>query len=306
MKNLELPEDMIHSFTQDDKRIIVTDKKIADFLASDHGLDRLDLDDAELLRRLCISLSHEEFDEGWQGLKKIYTAAEKADPQNIHVLHSLAISATGYWIEEWQTSDINERMRIADDGEQALIRAMTIEPENADLFYTLGLLYYNHPGRLDPESEYEEKAMNAFIKATEKDPDLQMAHLYKAHCYHDSEDWGAAYHSYLQVDCDRLVSEHPEWRWRMFKRNEQLALCAAKLGKTEETKERFSAFFDEIECLSPDDAFDDVVNMDETVQAFTTVINDLSLYSRMINLLKRLNLYDYYENDLTDMNECGS
>jgi len=297
MKKLELPEDIICSFTQDEERIIVTDKKIADFLASDHGLD---LDDAELLRRLCISLEQEEFDEGWQGLKKIYIAAEKADPQNINVLHSFAISATD-WFEEWQTSDMSERMRIAYDGEQALIRAMIIDPEDADLVYTLGLLYYDHPGRLGPESEYEEKALNCFIKATEKDPDLQMAYLYKAHCYHDLEDWFSAYNSYLQVDCDRLLSEHPEWRWRVFKRNEQLALCAAKLGKTEEAKERFSAFFDEIEHLSPDDTFDDVVNMDETVQAFTTVINDPSLYSRMINLLKKLNLSDCYKNELYDI-----
>lgn len=206
MDLLPLSTELVEAFTENASLIRVTNDKITQFISAAEDFDP---DQSELLRRLAISLEHKRFEDGWSGLKRIYTAAEQADPNNIEVLISLAISASD-WVEEWHTPKHQTRLQIALDAEQALNRAAVIAPDDADIFFRQGLLYYNHPARHEPQSPYQRKALSCFEHAHALQPEHQMAILYQAHCYHDLGVWQSAYQSYLAVDMDSLLLQHPE------------------------------------------------------------------------------------------------
>lgn len=297
MDLLPLPSELVEVFTENASLIRVTNDKIAQFISTAEDLDP---DQSELLRRLAISLEHERFEDGWSGLKRIYTAAEKADPNNIEVLISLAVSALD-WVEEWHTPKHQTRLQIALDAEQALNRAAVIAPDDADIFFRQGLLYYNHPARHEPQSPYQRKALSCFEHAHALQPEHQMAILYQAHCYHDLGVWQSAYQSYLAVDMDSLLLQHPEWLWRKLKRDEQLALCAAKLGNTQESTQRLENLFDEIEALDDEQATYDVVNLDEAVEILGTCIDNSQLTQRLMQLLKRLDFTTRYEQKIHEI-----
>lgn len=296
---LPLPSELVEAFTENASLIRVTNDKIVQFIFTAGDLDP---DQSELLRRLAISLEHERFEDGWSGLKRIYTAAEKADPNNIEVLISLAISAFD-WVEEWHTPKHQTRLQIALDAEQALNRAAVIAPDDADIFFRQGLLYYNHPARHEPQSPYQRKALSCFEHAHALQPEHQMAILYQAHCYHDFGVWQSAYQAYLAVDMDSLLSQHPAWLWRKLKRDEQLALCAAKLGNTQESTQRLENLFDEIEALDDEQATYDVVNLDEAVEILGTCIDNSQLTQRLMQLLKRLDFTTRYEQKIHEMTQ---
>ncbi|ABW28130.1 tetratricopeptide repeat protein [Acaryochloris marina] len=301
MDLLPLPSELVEAFTENASLIRVTNNKIAQFISTAEDLAP---DQSELLRRLAISLEHERFEDGWSGLKRIYTAAEKADPNNIEVLISLAVSALD-WIEEWHTPNYQTRLQIALDAEYALNRAAAIAPDDADIFFRQGLLYYNHPARHEPQSPYQRKALSCFEHAHALQPDHQMAILYQAHCYHDLGVWQSAYQSYLAVDMDSLLSQHPTWLWRKLKRDEQLALCAAKLGKTQESTQRLEQLFDAIEALDDEQKTYDVTNLDEAVEILCTCINHAELSQRLMQLLKQLDLLTRYEQAIYEMAKTG-
>ncbi|UJB71714.1 hypothetical protein HRE53_12585 [Acaryochloris sp. 'Moss Beach'] len=297
MDLLPLPSELVEVFTENASLIRVTNDKIAQFISTAEDFDP---DRSELLRRLAISLEHKRFEDGWSGLKRIYTAAEQADPNNIEVLISLAISALD-WVEEWHTPKHQTRLQIALDAEQALNRAAVIAPDDADIFFRQGLLYYNHPARHEPQSPYQRKALRCFEHAHALQPEHQMAILYQAHCYHDLGVWQSAYQAYLAVDMDSLLSQHPAWLWRKLKRDEQLALCAAKLGNTQESTQRLENLFDEIEALDNEQATYDVVNLDEAVEILGTCIDNSQLTQRLMQLLKRLDFTTRYEQKIHEM-----
>ncbi|QUY42634.1 hypothetical protein [Acaryochloris marina] len=299
MDLLPLPSELVEVFTENASLIRVTNDKIAQFISTAEDFDP---DQSELLRRLAISLEHKRFEDGWSGLKRIYTAAEQADPNNIEVLISLAISASD-WVEEWHTPKHQTRLQIALDAEQALNRAAVIAPDDADIFFRQGLLYYNHPARHEPQSPYQRKALSCFEHAHALQPEHQMAILYQAHCYHDLGVWQSAYQSYLAVDMDSLLLQHPEWLWRKLKRDEQLALCAAKLGNTQESTQRLENLFDEIEALDDEQATYDVVNLDEAVEILGTCIDNSQLTQRLMQLLKRLDFTTRYEQKIHEMTQ---
>lgn len=297
MDLLSLPSELVRAFTENAQIIRVTNEKIAHFISTTGDLDQ---DPSELLRRLAISLEHERFEDDWSGLKRIYTAAEKADPNHIDVLISLAVSAVD-WFEEWRTSNDQARLQIALDAEQALNRAAAIAPDDADIFFTQGLLYYNHPARHEPQSPYQRKALRCFEHAHALQPDHQMAMLYQAHCYHDLGVWKSAYQAYLAADMDSILLQNPAWLWRKLKRDEQLALCAAKLGNTQESTQRLEQLFDEIEALEDEQATYDVVNLDEAVEILCTCSNSFQLMQRLMQLLKRLGFLERYEQEIHEM-----
>lgn len=296
---MPLPSELVEAFTENASLIRATNDKIVQFIFTAGDLDP---DQSELLRRLAISLEHERFEDGWSGLKRIYTAAEKADPNNIEVLISLAVSALD-WVEEWHTPKHQTRLQIALDAEQALNRAAVIAPDDADIFFRQGLLYYNHPARHEPQSPYQRKALSCFEHAHALQPEHQMAILYQAHCYHDLGVWQSAYQAYLAVDMDSLLSQHPAWLWRKLKRDEQLALCAAKLGNTQESTQRLENLFDEIEALDDEQATYDVVNLDEAVEILGTCIDNSQLTQRLMQLLKRLDFTTRYEQKIHEMTQ---
>ncbi|MGR3273890.1 tetratricopeptide repeat protein [Acaryochloris marina NIES-2412] len=297
MDLLPLPSELVEVFTENASLIRVTNDKIAQFISTAEDLDP---DQSELLRRLAISLEHERFEDGWSGLKRIYTAAAQADPNNIEVLISLAVSALD-WFEEWSTPNDQARLQIALDAEQALNRAAAIAPDDAGIVFTQGLLYYNHPARHMPKSPCKEKALRCFEHAHALQPDHQMAILYQAHCYHDLGLWQSAYQSYLAVDMDTILLQHPAWLWRKLKRDEQLALCAAKLGNTQESTQRLEQLFDEIEALEDEQASYDVVNLDEAVEILCTCSSSFQLMQRLMQLLKRLGFLERYEQEIHEM-----
>ena len=104
------------------------------------------------------------------------------------------------------------------------------------------------------------------------------------------------------MDGTRLLAEHPEWRWRILKRDEQLALCAGKMGKTEEAIHRMRVLFDEIEALDAEEAIFEVVNLDEAVELLTRVIHCPELSRRLIAIVQKLELDVRYEKEIGSIN----
>ena len=290
----KLPISLIESFTENANLIAVNDTKLAAIVNNDLALDA---DKSELLRHLAIELECEFFLEGWSGLRRIYAAAENADPSNVDVLISWAVSA-GIWYEESRTTNLQERVWIASDAEQALARAEKITPDDAYIFYARGRLYYNHPLRHNALSQWKQKALTCFEQATSLKPDFQMAWLYQAYCYHDLRIWQLAYDCYLAVDGAALLLEHPNWLWRRLKRDEQLALCTAKISRIQEAAERIEILFDEIDVMDTEQTTFDVVNLDEAVELLCQHIYDSELSSKLILLIEKLNLGNRYAEEL--------
>lgn len=245
------------------------------------------------MRQLAIELEDRNFAEGWDGLRGIYAAAEQADPKNVDMLCSWAIAAMN-WFEPWKTPELETRMRIAADGDGAIARAEGLAPDDAEIHYLKGKLFYNHPARHQAEVEYRRRALDCFEQAYALDPEHDMAMLYQAHCHHDAEDWEAAYGCYGRVDGDHLLQQHPHCRWRILKRDEQLALCAGELGREAEALERINRLFEKIEALTEEEQTYDVVNLDEAVQLLRSVVQEAKTQERLSELLKILDLQGRY------------
>lgn len=289
MEDLELPNEIIELFIKDNSPIEVTNERLEEFLIQ---TKELDFSESEVIRRLAITLEKEEFKNGWKGLSQLYEFAHQKNTQDIFLLHSWAI-ATLAWIDPYQTSDDQQRIEIAQQGEDILLQALALDNHNSDIHHALGLLYYNHPARFDDLTKYISKALHHFLLA----PDLQIAQLYAAHCYDDLQDWQNAYNSYLKVVAEKLLQESQYWQWRIIKMEEQIALCAAILGREAEAKTRLSDFMTKIELMSEDERLDLVMNFDEAVRAME-VLKDRGLIMRLKSLIQQENYVKRYEKEL--------
>lgn len=262
--------------------VSVTPERISSFLAATRSIQ---LPEAERLRRLAIKLEAEEFEDGWQGLRRIYAAAAEAAPENARVYHSWGISAIG-WMDASRTPGLPEQALIAREGEDVLSRASALHPGDSDIAHAMGLLFYNHPLRGEDKWTYARAALEWFQRASEWDPSNVIARLYLAHCHHDLMDWLPALKSYEGVDLDRLARE---WApWRALKCKEQMAACHAKLGFADEAIRRFTALLDEIAPLDEEALTEDVVNLDELVDAVTRDLRDSELLRRTRAAVNRL------------------
>jgi tetratricopeptide (TPR) repeat protein len=275
-----------------DRTVQVTPAKIETFLNETQDLE---LPASERLRKLAIALEYRQFEEGWQGLHKIYRAAAEANPRDTNIFHSWGISALHAFEVKWGTEKA-DRMAIASEAEQVLAKALELAPRSSPAAYTLGLVYYNYlslvyedeQSRLEDTAGYHAKAITWFRKALEWDPDNVWAQLYLAHCYHDEKDWGRAIEAYEKVDQERLVREWPHRRWRALKCREQLAACYAWNGNEEEAVRRFSRFLDEVEAMDDKTEEEAVVNLDELVEAVTQKLDHPELLQRTRALAERL------------------
>jgi tetratricopeptide (TPR) repeat protein len=264
--------------------VSVTRAKLDAFLKETQNLE---LPAAERLRKLAIALEGRQFENGWDDLRMIYAAAVEADPHDANLFHSWGISALD-WFGDWNTPKMADRVAIAAEVEQVLARALELAPQSSSIAYTLGLVYYNYPSRLEDRASYTAKAIPWFRKSLEWDVNNEMAQLYLAHCYHDEKDWGRAIEAHEKVDQERLVREWPHRRWRAIKCREQSAACYAWNGDTDEAVRRFARLLDELESIDEQTAEEAIANVDELVEAITRKLNHPELLRRTRALVKRL------------------
>jgi tetratricopeptide (TPR) repeat protein len=235
------------------------------------------LSPAERLRILAIFLEEADFQDGWEGMRRIYRRAAREDPEDSRVFDSWGTSASGWCDGRPELSD-GERGKIASDAESAYRRALELEPTCGDPEYGTGLLYYKNHLVDVREAELHGRALGLFSRALERDPDNVMAQLYIGHCFHDREEWEQAIQAYLAVDQEKLASEWPAWR--AVKLRQQIAGCYAGAGEHAEAVRRFREFLGEIEAFD-DEAFEDrVVDLSDLAESAREIPFDEELLRR--------------------------
>jgi tetratricopeptide (TPR) repeat protein len=270
-------------------RVCVSPQKLSAFLDQTRDLGA---PPAQRLRWLAIALEHVRFERGWDGLRTIYQAAAEAAPADPFILHSWGISAS-YWAEDpVATPDLSERKALADEAERVLRAALELAPRDSRIAHTLGLVFYNHLAWDEDAEGRQSQAIDWFRKAVEWDPGNVIAQLYLAHCFHDREDWPRAVAEYEKVDLEQLARRWPAWR--AVKCREQLAHCHARAGDADEAVRRFTAFLDDLESWDEAKLKEDVVNVDELVDAATQKLDHPELLRRARELVKRLGLETRY------------
>jgi tetratricopeptide (TPR) repeat protein len=245
--------------------LVVTASRLEGFLERTASVD---VPRGERLRRLAIELESAVFEDGWDGLQRIYEAAAREAPEDARIFESWGISSTECF--RWDDAPLEEQHRIFTDGERAFERALALAPDDADVAFHMGLHQYHYPKSERASSEHADLALPWFGRALALDPRHPMAQLYQAHCYHDKADWNAAVRAYAAVDQTRLLEERPYQGWRVVKLEEQLAFCLAEAGDLAEAKRRFLALIEEICRFTHDETIDWVVNLWDLEKAVET------------------------------------
>ncbi len=275
-------------FSRSEAGWVITDENLNRYLLATEGYPE---PEAERLCRLAIALDHEAVRGGWWRQRHIYRRAQAHSSNDSAVVHAMGISALSC-IEE--TASATERNAIAEDIEETLLAACAGKSDCIALFEVLGLIYYEHPNRAGREEHYLDLAIGVFLKALAHDPERAQSLLYLAHCFHDLKRWNLAYAAYCQVDTEQLLRDNPHARWQVLKTEEQLALCAARLGKTKEATERFQHLAGRILDLDEDARCDEVVNVDEMMEAVVNVLHDRALSKSAVEVVDALDLGDRY------------
>jgi hypothetical protein len=249
--------------------LVVTAPRLDAFLERTASVD---VPRGERLRRLAIELEGAEFEDGWDGLQRIYEAAAREAPDDARVFESWGISSTQ--CRRWDDALLEERRRIFADGERAFTRALALAPGDADAYFHMGLHQYDYPKSERASPEHADRALPWFGRALAVDPRHPMAQLYQAHCLHDKKDWSEAVRAYSAVDQARLLEERPYQGWRVVKLEEQLAFCLAQAGHLAEAKRRFCALIEEISRFTHDEAVGWVMNVWDLEEAVKTIFQD--------------------------------
>lgn len=276
----------INSLIEENYPIKITQAHLDKYLLKTASLDQ---DESERLRLLAIALEYEQFRDGWSGFKKIYEKALKHDSENQEALYSYAISGLE-WIEEDKTKSFKERVQIAEECINVLMtrtRGDLLDKSRAN--HILGLLYYNHPLREKEFTKYKERALSHFEKANELDKSSQITKLFIGHCYDDLKNWKEAITWYLEVNPERLLEENKDWKWRIYKLEEQIAFCYLKQGEMMKAKSKIINLFGMLEL--EDNTLDSVANLEEGVK-IVQHLEDESLQNRMNDLLNKFGLMD--------------
>jgi tetratricopeptide (TPR) repeat protein len=269
--------------------VCVNPEKLSAYL--DHTRD-IEAPAAQRLRWLAIGLEHDRFERGWDGLRAIYQAAAQADPTDPFILHSWGLSASIWAENPLFTPDPSERMAITGEADRVLRAALERAPRDSLIAHTLGLVHYNDPAGAEGPDGFLSRAIDWFARAVEWDPGNQMARLYLAHCFHDRKDWARAIAEYEKIDLQQLARRWPAWR--AVKCREQLAHCHACAGNTDEAVRRFTAFLDDVESWDGARIKEDLINVDELVDAVTHRLDHPPLLWRTRELVKRLELAKLY------------
>ncbi len=200
---------------------------LTEFLRSTEGFD---IPSEERLRQLAIHLEFQAQslpgESGWHALKRIYDFAIKLDENNEVLWHSMAIAAHEM-ADDNQKSE-QSKSKIFRAGKHAILTAMSIRPDWGDAHYMLGHLYYFQDKKEAALKEYEKA-----LECENEDKVHSWAQLYKAHCFHDMQEWDKAIESYTKVDLSAF-SGAKAWRTDILR--EQIAECTHKIGKKEEAQ----------------------------------------------------------------------
>lgn len=249
--------------------IVVTRERLDGFLQRTSAVD---VPRGERLRRLAIALEIASFEDGWDGLQRIYEAAAGEAPEDTRVFESWGISSKQ--CTEWDDATLERQRRIFTEGEQAFTRAAALAPGDADVCFHMGLHQYEYPKAERASSEHAGRALPWLSRALAIDPRHPMAQLYQAHCFHDQKDWIAAVRAYAAVDQARLLDERPHQGWRVVKLEEQLAFCLAQAGDLAEARRRFFALIEEISRFTHDETIDWVANLWDLEEAVKTTFRE--------------------------------
>ena len=98
---------------------------------------------------------------------------------------------------------------------------------------------------------------------------------------------------------EELLKKHPHWKWRVLKLQEQRAFCCAKLNDLDKAAEILSIFLREAENLSDEEAEYDVVNLNESVELLTKIIDEPEMLSRLKKIARRTEWEDFYQWETT-------
>ncbi|MBM81808.1 MAG: hypothetical protein CMJ78_14625 [Planctomycetaceae bacterium] len=184
------------------------------------------------LRRLAI---HQEPDcmyleqpKGWHVLRRIYRESLKYDDQWPWHYHSMAVSLT-HCADTLNNEDpirtelLNESLNVCREG-------IAVNPDISELYSNLGRSHY--------ELRQLDEAIRAYERALELDGQNMWAAIYKAHCFHDLEQWNDAVAAHEAVDIsffDGIKS------WRAVLMRDQLAACRMHVGDLEQALTDFEA-----------------------------------------------------------------
>jgi len=252
-----------------DGPLVVTARGLDEFLERTASVD---VPRGERLRKLAIALESELFEDGWDGLQRIYEAAAREDPEDPRIFESWGISSTQ--CRAWDDGSLEEQRAIFADGERAFTRAAALDPDDPDIHCHMGLHQYHYPKSDRASPEHADRALPWFARALAIDPHHPMARLYQAHCLHDKKEWRAAVDAYSAVDQARLLEERPHQAWRVVKLEEQIASCLARAGDLAEAKRRFLALIAELSRLTDDEIRDEAVNLWDLEEAVKTTLRD--------------------------------
>jgi tetratricopeptide (TPR) repeat protein len=195
-----------------------------------------DLAPGERLRLLAAYLdNHAGWNTGetypaWLAFQRIYQLAKKLDPANVWIWISDALT-TVHLQELLERSDPHHVL-LEKHSNQVCLHAQQTWPEESEVWYISGYVRYQE--QPIPTAE----ALRCFERACQLDSTNAWAHLYRAHCLQDSEQWEAAAEAYHMINND-VFSGHRAWRGHMA--NEQRAYCLLKAGHTELALQLFTA-----------------------------------------------------------------
>lgn len=282
----------IEIFVGDVTPIDVTADFIAAFLEVTKNIQ---LPKEERLRQLAIAIEDKKIIDGWKGLLKIYESALAENPTDVDIYYSIGVSAL-VWCEDWNEPDLKKRKTATADGKAAVTEGLKIDPQDGDLYYVMGSLFYNDSFEGEVERvEKNEIAYQWFCRAVENDA-AEIAKLYRAHCLHDLRRWDDAIVAYESVN-QKLIAEQLHL-WRVYKLKEQIASCYAKAGQLEKALTLFHKFIDELLPMDDETRKDAVINLRELVEAATKILNNEHLISRTRKLIHLVDLTFLHEDEI--------
>jgi tetratricopeptide (TPR) repeat protein len=190
-----------------------------DWTAYLRDTSHIELPPGERLRRLAIELEDEAasapMPRGFLALARLYDAARELGSAEADT--SLAIAA--HACAGWEDTPSVHSIRVK--GTQAARRAIAAR-DDALAHYVLGLFLYGEHALAD--------ALASFDATLARDPMLEWARLYRAHCLHDAERWSEAVAAYDAVNPAAFTGP-TVWRYDLLR--EQRAFCRLMAGDRE-------------------------------------------------------------------------
>lgn len=198
-------------FTDNGRDPNVTEIKIKTYLQATEGIKGLVGESIKPSDRLSM-LGQKCIDLGWDAMCKVYEFMIKTEPPDEQktALVTWYATALSHFLSEKVALTFEERNHFADDMCRVLNNALNVSPNNANVAYSFGQLYLNHPGKQQNELEYLEKAAEWFAaaeswsRAAESDGEAYEALCALADTYFRLQSWEAALLSYQRLKRVRL------------------------------------------------------------------------------------------------------